>query len=439
MDRGQAIARWMRSQVETLEAPPGLKSLPGRLELERLGNGMTVCLLENPQAPVVTSALFYRAGTRDEVQGHGGTAHFLEHMMFKGSARFGPGEIDRITQALGGVNNAFTSHDSTAYYFNFAADRWTEALAIEADRMASLTLGPEQVASERQVILEEIAMYDSEPWDALEMAVHERLFPGHGYGRPVLGTRETLLATGGEELRDFHRRFYRPDNAILVVAGDIGHGAFAAVERALGGIPGGAEQRRGFTAPTVPLNGVERLERRKGEVARLALAFRAPHGAHADHPALRLAATVLGGGRTSRLQHALVEEEQVCVWASADLSEGMDASLMTVTAEVVPGVEPARVEARVFELLADLRSHPPDEEELERCRQIAVADWVFGHEKVHQQALSVGLALALFDLEYLDLHLERLLATDTGRLLDVADRYLRPELGCVVGWSLPKS
>ena len=438
MDRGQAIARWLRSHVEALEAPPALKSLPGRLELERLGNGMTVCLLENPQAPVVTSALFYRAGTRDEVPGHGGTAHFLEHMMFKGSARFGPGEIDRITQALGGVNNAFTSHDSTAYYFNFAADRWTEALAIEADRMASLTLDPEQVASERQVILEEIAMYDSEPWDALEMAVHERLFPGHGYGRPVLGTRETLLATGGEALRDFHRRFYRPDNAILVVAGDIGHGAFEAVERALGGIPGGAEQRRGFTAPTVPLNGVERLERRKGEVARLLLAMQVPHGSHPDHPALRLAATVLGGGRTSRLQHALVEDEQLCVWAAADLSEGLDASLMTIAAEVVPGVDPALVEARVFELLAELRSKPPGEEELERCRQIAVADWVFGHEKVHQQALSVGLALALFDIEYLDLHLERLLATDTGRLLAVADRYLRPERSSIVGWSLPK-
>ena len=152
-------------------------------------------------------------------------------MMFKGSARFGPGEIDRLTQALGGVNNAFTSHDATAYYFNFAADRWTEALAIEADRMTALTLDPEQVASERQVILEEIAMYDSEPWDALEMAVHNRLFAGHPYGHPVLGTREELLATGAEDLRAFHRRFYRPDNAVLVVAGDIGDGALDAVER----------------------------------------------------------------------------------------------------------------------------------------------------------------------------------------------------------------
>ena len=431
-------------QHAVLEAPPSLKSLPGRIRLERLGNGLTVCLLTNRQAPVVTSALFYRAGTRDEPAGHGGVAHFLEHMMFKGSARYGPGEIDRLTQALGGVNNAFTSHDGTVYYFNFAADRWTEALAIETDRIASLTLAPEQVASERQVILEEIAMYDSEPWDSLEMAVHERLFAGHPYGRPVLGTRDELLATDGAVLRDFHGRFYRPDNAVLVVAGDFGRDgdegdeALAAVERTLGSLPAGGAARRGPSPPAVLPTALERLERRKGEVARLLIALPAPAGSHPDHPALRLASTLLGDGRTSRLQHALVEEEQLCVWAAADLSEGLDASLMTLAAEVVPGVEPARVEARVLELIAGVLDHPPDEEELERCKQMAAADWVFGHEKVHQQAVSAGLALAVFDLEHLDRHLDQLLATSTDRLLQVAGRYLRPERGGVVGWSLPK-
>src|SRR5262245_10273462 len=425
--------------VAALEAPALLKSLPGRLRVERLENGLTVCLLANPQAPIVTSALVYRAGTRDEPAGHGGAAHFLEHMMFKGSGRFGPGDIDRITQALGGSNNAFTSHDATVYYFNFAADRWTQALAIEADRMAGLTLDPEQVASERQVILEEIAMYESEPWDALEMAVHARLFAGHDYGRQVLGTREELLATGAEALRGFHRRFYRPDNAVLVVAGDVGEDALAVVERTMGSLPAGADARRGFTPPATRPASLERLVRHKGEVARLLLALPAPHGSHADHAPLRLATIVLGGGRTSRLQHALVEDEQLCVWVTADLSEGLDASMMTIAAEVVPGVDPARVEARVLELLEDLRRRPPDEEELERCRQIAAADWVFGHEKVHQQALSVGVALGLFDLEHLDLHLERLLAAGVGHLLEVADRYLRPERGGVIGWSLPKS
>ncbi len=435
--RRPGVARCHHHAV--LEAPARLKSLPGEIRVERLDNGLTVCLLINRQAPVVTSALFYRAGTRDEPAGHGGVAHFLEHMMFKGTALYGPGEIDRITQALGGVNNAFTSHDGTAYYFNFAADRWTEALKIEQDRIERLTLDPEQVASERQVILEEIAMYESEPWDSLEMAVHERLFAGHAYGRPVLGTREELLATSGEDLRDFHSRFYRPDNAVLVVAGDLGDDALDAVESTLGTLPAGAAARRGPAPADVLPTSLVRLERRKGEVARMMIALPAPAGSHPDHPALRLASTLLGDGRTSRLQHALVEDEQLCVWASADLSEGLDASLISFAAEVVPGVEPARVEARVLELIAEVRTRPPSEEELERCRQMAAADWVFGHEKVHQQAVSAGLAMAIFDLGHLDRHLVQLLATTTDRLLEVADLYLRPERGGVVGWSLPKA
>ncbi len=423
-----------RTEV-AVEAPP---SLPGKPRLERLGNGLTVCLLENRQAPIVTSALFYRAGTRDEPAGHGGVAHFLEHMMFKGSARYGPGEIDRRTQALGGVNNAFTSHDATGYYFNFATDRWTEALEIETDRMEALTLDPEHVASERQVILEEIAMYESEPWDALEMAVHERLFGAHPYGHQVLGTREELLVTGPEDLREFHRRFYRPDNAILVVAGEHGDRVLDTVERTLGRMPAGWEKRAGRTVPTTVPGSLVRLERRKGEMARMLLALAAPPGDHPDHPALRLLTTVLAGGRMSRLHCAMVDEGQLCAWVAADLSEGLDASQITISAEVVPDVEPARVEAEMFRLLADLFRDPPGEEEVERARQITIADWVFGHERVHQQAISLGLAVALFDIDHLDRHLRGLLETGPERLVEVADRYLRPERGAVLGWSLPR-
>jgi predicted Zn-dependent peptidase len=153
---------------------------------------------------------------------------------------------------------------------------------------------------------------------------------------------------------------------------------------------------------------------------------------------LRLLTTLLAGGRTSRLYCALVDEGQLCSWIEADLSEGLDASQTTISAEVVPGVEPARVEAEMFRLLQDLFLHPPDEEEVERARQITTADWVFGHERVHQQAISLGLAVALFDLEHLDRHLRGLLETGPERLLEVADRYLRPERGAVLGWSLPR-
>jgi zinc protease len=422
--------------------PAMVPSLPGRPRLERLGNGLTVCLLENRQAPIVTSALFYRAGTRDEPAGHGGVAHFLEHMMFKGSQSYGPGEIDRRTQALGGSNNAFTSHDATGYYFNFAADRWTEALAIEADRMANLTLDPEQVASERQVILEEIAMYDSEPWDALEIEVQAKLFLPHPYGRPVLGTREELTATGREELRAFHRRFYRPDSAVLVVAGDLGKdpaAALDAVAATFGRLPAGGERRNGHPAPVTFPAGVVRIERRKGEVARLLLALPGPSGDHPDHPPLRLATTVLAGGRTSRLHEALVDGGQLCAWVSAELSESLEASQLSVAAEVVPGVRPEQVEAEVLRVLAELVTDPPSAEEVDRARQITTADWVFGHEKVHQQAISLGLSVTLFDVDYLDRHLRGLLAATPERVVEVAARYFRPERGAVLGWSLPRA
>ncbi|HEX5717723.1 MAG TPA: pitrilysin family protein [Thermoanaerobaculia bacterium] len=423
------IARWKEEAVSALPAVP---------RLERLANGLTVCLVENRQAPIVTSALFYRAGTRDEPAGHGGVAHFLEHMMFKGSARYGPGEIDRRTQALGGVNNAFTSHDATGYYFNFAADRWTEALAIEADRMANLTLDPEQVASERQVILEEIAMYDSEPWDALETEVQAHLFPSHPYGRPVLGTREELIATGRPELASFHGSLYRPDNGILVLAGDLGPEAMDEVESALGGLPPGARPRQEIPPPVSPTSLV-RIERRKGEMARILLTMPAPAGSHPDHPALKLLVTVLAGGRASRLHRAMVDEGQLCAWVSADLTESLDASQVTIAAEVVPGVEPVRVEAEILRLLEETVSAPPGADELERARQITTADWVFGHERVHQQALSAGLALAVFDLGHLDRHLRLLLETGADRVYEVASRYLRPERGGVLGWSLPRA
>jgi zinc protease len=418
---------------------PGGSCIPGRRQSARLANGLTVCVLENRQAPVVTTALCFRAGTRDDPSGHGGAAHFLEHMMFKGSARFGPGEIDRRTQALGGSNNAFTSHDSTTYYFSFAADRWTEALAIEADRMASLTLDPRQVASERRVIREEIAMYESEPWDALEVAVQARLFRGHSYGRPVLGTRGELRATGCEELAAFQRSFYRPDNAVLVVAGEASEEAvLGEVERTLGALPPGAEQRAG-AAPVVWPRGMARLRRRKGEVPRLLLALAAPAGDHPDHALLRLLASLLGSGRSSRLYRALVDEGQLCSWIHTDLTEGVEASHLTIAAEVVPGVEPARVEGELLGLLAELVGTRPGLEEVERARQVALADWVLHHERVEQQALSLAVALALYDAEHLDRQMRRLLAASPAALHEAAGRYLRPELGSVLGWSLPRS
>ncbi len=410
---------------------------PGILHRRQLANGLSVCVLENRQSPVVTSALFYRAGTRDEPEGQGGIAHFLEHLMFKGSKLYGPGEIDRRTQALGGVNNAFTSHDATAYYFDFAPDRWSEALAIEADRMAGLTLDPKEVASERQVVLEEIAMYEGDPWDSLELGVHQAFFGEHPYGRPVLGTREELATMSPEILASFHARFYQPANAVLVVAGDVGPEALEVVERAFGDLPAHPPEPRRFGAPEPAACGCRRLERHHGDVARLMMALPAPAGTSAEHPALRLAVGVLGAGRASRLHRALVDEGQLCSWVSVDLGEGLEPGMVSIAAEAVPGVSPSEVEELIFAELARLRNEEPSAAELDRARRIVLADWVFGHERVHHQALSAGMALTLFDLEHPYRQLDRLLTVRAAEITAAASRYLDPQRRAVVGWSLP--
>lgn len=383
-------------------------------------------------------AIAYRAGTRAEGPGEHGAAHFLEHMMFKGSERFAPGEIDRLTQALGGSNNAYTSHDLALYYFTFAADRWRAALDIEADRMRGLRLDADEVDAERRVIVEEIAMYEGEPWDALDEAVSARFFAGHAYGRPVLGTRASLAAIDGAVLDAFHRRWYRPSNAVLLIVGDVDQSA--AHEAAAGAFGGLAEDevRPAEVSPgTMPRAGIERVERRQGEVARLLVAVEAPSLGDPDHAALRLLSGVLAAGRASRLHRALVDDGQLCTWVSADLGESLDAGSLAIAAEAVPGADAARIEANVLDALRTLVETPPSDEEIARARQLLLADWLFGHERADQGAFLLGTALSLADLEHPRRQLDGLLAASRDDLARVATRCFDLERRLTVGWSLP--
>ena len=407
------------------------------LKLDQLDNGLTVCLMENHLSPVVATALIYRVGTRDESPQEAGAAHFLEHMMFKGSEHYGPGDIDRLTQAIGGSNNAYTSHDATLYYFTFAADRWQRALSIESDRMAGLRLDADEVLSERQVILEEIAMYEGDPWDALDQRVASALYGPHPYGRPVLGTTESLAGIDGEVLRSFHRRHYRPDNAVLVVAGDIDAAARDHIEEHFGTLPRGDGADRPSVVPRKSFHdGPRRVSRRQGDVARMILSMPVVAGASPEHPLLALLVGILGTGRSSRLHRALVDERQLCAWVSADLHETLEPGQIQIALEAMPGVEAPQVEARLLQELESLRHQGPTDEELARVRRIILADWIFGHDRVHQQAFFAATAIALFDVEHPWTYFDRLLKATAAELRELAQHSLQPATG-VIGWSLP--
>ncbi|HVS63580.1 MAG TPA: pitrilysin family protein [Thermoanaerobaculia bacterium] len=411
-------------------------SLPGRLGRFVLDNGLRVCVLENRVAPLVSAALWYRVGARDELPHQYGAAHFLEHMMFRGAERFGPGEIDRLTSELGGSCNAFTSHDSTVYTFRFSSDRWPIALELEADRLSSLAIDQHAFERERRVILEELSMYEDEPWDALDQDVSARMYGGHPYGRPVLGTRESLEQMTPATLRDLMRAHYRTDNAVLILAGDVSIDEAVEACSPLAAIPAPVEAGRRRRLPSHrPPKSRRRVIRRHGELARLLVDLPAPTATDLQHPVHRLAALVLGGGRSSRLHRGLVEDRRLCSWVSCDLSESEGPGVLTIALEVLPGVEPERVEDELWRTLEALATQPPSDEEILGCRRMAVADWMFAHEHGHRQALAVGAGEASFGEGWAQRSIEALVDSPDEEVRELAAKL--GERGSVVGWSLP--
>lgn len=410
--------------------------LPGRVERRELANGMRVCVLENRVAPLVSGALWYRVGARDERAGQHGAAHFLEHMMFRGAERFGPGEIDRITSELGGSCNAFTSHDSTVYTFRFSSDGWPIALDLEADRLSSLALDAEAFERERRVILEELSMYEDEPWDALDQEVSAAMYPDHPYGRPVLGTRESLERMSPATLRDFMTEHYRTDNVVLVLAGDVSIEEAVAACAPFEGILPAASHRRGPLPEHSAPRSRQRVSRRHGEVARLLVELTAPPATDPLHPAHRLVVLALAGGRSARLHRRLVEDLRLCSWVSCDLSESEAPGVLTLALEVLPGVEPERVEEELWSTLGRFSTEPLTEDELFGCRRMAIADWMFGHEQGHRQVLALGAGEALFGSGWAQWSIESLVSTPDETVRELAARL--PELGGVVGWSLAR-
>jgi zinc protease len=392
-----------------------------------LENGLRVLVQDDPRNPIVAVQVFYRVGSRNERSGATGLAHFLEHMMFKGTPTYGRGQVARLIEENGGRDNAYTTKDLTSYYTNIAADKLDLVLRIEADRMRHLLLDAAEIDSERKVVMEERRMRSEDDPDGLVYeAMSSLAFVAHPYRWPIIGWMSDIARINRAELRAFYDTYYLPNNAIVVIAGDVrAPTALAMVRRHFAGV------RRGPAPPPVtavepPAIDERRLvvRREQAQLPVVNIAWHVPNHTSPDAPALELLSTLLSSGRASRLYQKLVYEKRMVLGAGGDYSYfSLDPSLFWFYAAPLPGQAPEAVEQALLAEIERLKQEVVPEEELARARNQIEASFVWEQDSVFSRASALGRFEMLGSWRLFDDYLPRLRAVTAADLQRVARTY----------------
>jgi zinc protease len=409
-----------------------------------LSNGMQVVVVTNRRMPVVTHMVWYKVGAADEEVGRSGIAHFLEHLMFKGTDTVAAGEFSRVVARHGGNDNAFTSWDYTGYFQNVARDRLELVMEMEADRMANLRLTDEAVVPERAVVIEERRQRtDNEPGSRLAEQANATLFVHHPYGRPVIGWESELRELTREDAEAFYRTWYAPNNAVLVVAGDVDAQELRPLaERTYGRIgPRPVPPRVRVSEPS--LEAERRVILRDPQVRQPAYRrlFKAPsyNAGETRHAyPLQVLSEILGGGTTSRLYRELVAERWLATGAGTGYSAtALDLGIFGIYLTPAPGVEIDALEAAMEDVVGRLLADGVTVEEVETAKRRLQRAAVFARDSLSGPAYSFGTALATGGtVEDVEAWPERIAAV-TAEQVDEAARAVLGQSGFVVGLLLP--
>jgi zinc protease len=380
----------------------------GQVTSFTLDNGMEVVVIEDHRAPAVTQMVWYRAGSADEAAGVSGVAHYLEHLLFKGTETLEPGEFSATVARNGGNDNAFTSYDYTAYFQRIAADRLDLVMGMEADRMVNLRLRDEDIATERDVILEERNQrVENSPAALFREQMGAAQYLNHPYGVPIIGWRHEMERLDREAALEFYRQYYAPNNAILIVAGDADPDEVRALaEKHYGPIPANPDLPERTRPQEPPQLAERRLSFSDPRVSQpyLARSYLAPErdsGAQQEAAALTLLAALLGNGQTSVLNETLQFERRVAVQVGAWYSGmSLDDTSFDLVVVPAPGVTLDEAEAALDDVLAGFLESGPDPEHLERIKTRLRAQDIYERDDVsalarrYGQALTQGLTVA---------------------------------------------
>ncbi len=416
----------------------------------RLDNGLRVIVKETHSAPVATFWVWYRVGSRNELPGLTGASHWVEHMQFKGTPRY-PGDLlDKLISREGGLWNAMTFYDWTAYFEVMPADRIDLGIDLEADRMANSGFDPAEVEAERTVILSERSGSENSPGWLLYEEMMAAAFRIHPYRSPVIGERIDLTTMTRDDLYNHYRRYYVPANATAVLVGDVdAERALEVIGQAFGGIPAG-EPSPEVNRPEPAQYGERRvILNREGHTAFVSVAYRAYAVNHPDFFTLTVLDSILAGAsslnfmstastsnKTSRLHKQLVETE-LAAGIGGGLIATIDPYLYTITATVREGHTPAEVEAAINAEIERVAAGEIREEEFAKAHKQAKALFAYDSESVSSQGFWLGFAQTLVgDHAWFDDYLDRLMAVTLDDVRRVAADVFNPNHR-TVGWYMP--
>jgi zinc protease len=398
-----------------------------------LANGLQLVVVPDTRAPVVTQMVYIRAGSADEPPGISGIAHFLEHLMFKSTEKLASGEFSAIVQRLGGQHNAFTNYDYTGYYERVAKDRLKTVMAMEADRMVNLRLGQPEVDTERQVIIEERRVRtENVPSSLLTEQMSAALYQNHPYRIPIIGWMHEMAKLSREDALTFYKRFYAPNNAIVVVAGDVNPGEVKALaDETYGALPANPQANK-RARPQEPLQiaarRVEFKDPRAGNasVRRYYLAPSIAKAAPGEAEALYLLMKIAGLGGTSRIYQKLVVEEKLASSAGGwYLGMQLDSGTLGFYGVAAPGVSLDRVEQSIDKVVHDLRENGVTEAELERAKKQFIAEFVYESDSQESLARRYGSGLALgMTVDHINSWPDEIAKVTAAQVKEAAIKYL---------------
>jgi zinc protease len=394
-----------------------------------LDNGLRVIIAEDHYAPVYAIAVSYKVGSRDERKGRTGFAHLFEHMMFKGSENVGPGEHFYLIFTKGGNMNGTTSNDRTLYFEVLPKNQLDLGLFLEADRMRSLNVTKENLENQRQAVKEERRLgVDNQPYGQSYEKMDELVYDNPAYQHSVIGSMADLDAASVEDVQQFFKTYYAPNNAVVALAGDIDtKEALAKVKKYFGAIPKQeAPKPVDLAEPAKDAERRARIDDKLARVAKLDIAYRIPATGDPDNRALSVAAQILGGGESSRLYQKLVKEKELATQIFAYVDGRAGPSKLQITALVRPGKSPDEVEGLISEEVARLVSAPVSEKELVRVRTATRRSTLFPRENVLSTAISLADDTALYnDPNRLNSEPEKRLAVTAADIERAAKAHLK--------------